>query len=174
MTFNQIIAFCPRCGHSRFPQKSPGFFQCEACDFHFYPNCSVAVVGIIVNAAGEILLIRRNREPGKNKWSVPGGFVDNGETAEGALAREVREEVGLEITDKEYLCSFPNPYEYKGVVFSVLDLVYVCRSNVETVTAAPDEVGEPTWLLPGAIDWDEVAFPSVRRALELFRQKATR
>ncbi len=174
MTFNESIAFCPRCGSGDFPQKSPGFFLCAACAFHFHPNCSVAVAGIIVNDAGAILLIRRERDPGKGKWSVPGGFVDAGETAEAALAREIHEEVGLEVAGMMYLCSFPNPYNYKGVVFSVLDFVYVCRVQNSNVSEAPDEVGAHRWARVHEIDAATIAFPSIRHALEQFARQTKR
>lgn len=58
------------------------------------PECAV---GAIVLEKGELLLIRRDREPGKGQWSLPGGRVEWGESMREALAREVREEAGIDI-----------------------------------------------------------------------------
>ncbi|HEX68770.1 MAG TPA: NUDIX domain-containing protein [Candidatus Bathyarchaeota archaeon] len=54
-------------------------------------------VGAIIVQDGKILIVRRSSEPGKGKWSVPGGLVELGETVEQAVVREVREECGLDV-----------------------------------------------------------------------------
>jgi 8-oxo-dGTP diphosphatase len=56
--------------------------------------CAGAVVR---DPAGRLLLVRRGREPGRGRWSLPGGRVEPGETAAAAVVREVREETGLEV-----------------------------------------------------------------------------
>ncbi len=58
---------------------------------------TVAVGAVIWNEAREVLLIRRVHSPREGEWSIPGGKVEWGETLRAALAREVREETGLEI-----------------------------------------------------------------------------
>jgi ADP-ribose pyrophosphatase len=54
-------------------------------------------VGAIIISDGQILLEKRKNEPGKGKWSIPGGKVDLGETARQTVIREVKEETGLEV-----------------------------------------------------------------------------
>ncbi len=49
------------------------------------------------DAAGRLLLVRRAHDPHRGRWSLPGGRVERGETAEQAVVREVREETGLEV-----------------------------------------------------------------------------
>jgi len=56
--------------------------------------CAGAVVR---DSAGRLLLIQRRQEPGRGRWSLPGGRVELGETAAAAAVREVREETGLEV-----------------------------------------------------------------------------
>jgi len=62
-----------------------------------YPDQPVVGVGAVVISEGKILLEKRKNEPGKGKWSIPGGVVDLGESPEQAVGREVMEETCLEV-----------------------------------------------------------------------------
>ncbi len=62
-----------------------------------YPDQPVVGVGAVVLNEGKILLEKRKNEPGKGKWSIPGGLVDLGESPEQAVIREVLEETCLEV-----------------------------------------------------------------------------
>lgn len=161
--------FCPRCGSHDFAETVANSYVCGACGLYFFLNPATAVGGIICDADGAILLLRRAKDPGRGKFGLPGGFVDAGETIEAALARELREEVNLELTAFTYLCSFPNTYEYRGLTYSVIDLFFVCQVRSFDELAALDETDSTCFLPPAAIDLDEVAFPSVRQALQRYR-----
>jgi len=69
----------------------------------FYPSQPVVGVGAIIICDGKILLEKRKGEPGKGKWSVPGGLVELGERAEDAVIREVKEETGLDVAGPELI-----------------------------------------------------------------------
>lgn len=56
-------------------------------------------VGALILSNGKILLEKRLNEPGRGKWSIPGGLVELGESPEDAVIREVREETGLIVAD---------------------------------------------------------------------------
>ena len=62
-----------------------------------YPDQPIVGVGAVVLNKGKILLEKRKNEPGKGKWSIPGGLVDLGESPEQAVIREVLEETCLEV-----------------------------------------------------------------------------
>ncbi len=62
-----------------------------------YPNQPIVGVGSVVVKNGNVVLVRRGTEPALNKWSIPGGAVELGETVRNAVIRETREECGLEI-----------------------------------------------------------------------------
>lgn len=61
------------------------------------PNMPVCAVGAIVLEKGELVLVKRDREPAFGQWSLPGGRVEWGETLTEAVAREVLEECGIDI-----------------------------------------------------------------------------
>ena len=66
-------------------------------DSRQYPPRPICAVGAIVRHGDTVLLIRRGQPPRAGEWSVPGGAVELGETLHEAIAREVREECGIEI-----------------------------------------------------------------------------
>ena len=80
-----------------------------------YPSRPVVAVGAIVVKAGKVLLVRRRREPSRGLWSLPGGAVRRGEGLREAVAREVREECGIDV-------------RVEGVV-EVLDRIYADRNG---------------------------------------------
>jgi 8-oxo-dGTP diphosphatase len=65
----------------------------------------VAVGAIVIND-GKILLVKRNKAPHKDLWTIPGGSVELGETLQEAAEREIREETGLTINAKEPVYTF--------------------------------------------------------------------
>jgi ADP-ribose pyrophosphatase YjhB (NUDIX family) len=163
-----LYRHCPRCGADSV-KPSPRAFGCARCGLHLHLNAAVAVAAILTDPSGRVLLIRRGREPGKGDFSVPGGFVDPGESAEDALRREVREEVNLDLADPRFLCSFPNRYAYRGVAYPVVDLVFTAGAvSWDVLRGSDDEVDELVLAAPDTIPLDRIAFPSIRKALERF------
>jgi 8-oxo-dGTP diphosphatase len=67
-----------------------------------YPEQPVVGVGIVIVNEGKIVLIKRGNDPGKGKWSIPGGHLELGETLETAVIREAKEETCLTV-DKPLL-----------------------------------------------------------------------
>jgi mutator protein MutT len=68
-----------------------------------YPNQPIVGVGAVIIQDGRILLEKRKNEPGKGKWSIPGGLVELGESVEQTVLREVEEETGLEVEKPEHI-----------------------------------------------------------------------
>ncbi len=68
-----------------------------------YPTAPIAAVGVVVLTGGErsglrVLLVKRQKEPSKGRWGLPGGAIELGERVREAAAREVREECGIEVS----------------------------------------------------------------------------
>ena len=160
--------FCPSCGQPPAVEPAGRSFHCPSCGFVYYFNPATAAAAFVVDAEGRALLIRRAKDPAKGKLALPGGFVDVGETCEAALRRELREEVNVELTALEYLSSHPNFYPYKGVTYPVLDFFFVARARDAGAVAALDAVESYCWLQPAAIDPEDIAFPSMKAALEVY------
>ncbi len=100
---------------------------------------------------------------------LPGGFVDGGESCEIAVAREIKEEVGLIATEMEFLTTFPNTYEYKGVISDVLDSFYVCKvETLESIQAQESEVTSYFFAKPEESVIERMAFESNKKALRKF------
>ena len=64
-----------------------------------YPDQPIVGVGAIIISEGKILLEKRKNEPGKGKWSIPGGLVELGESIGQAVVREVKEETDLDVAE---------------------------------------------------------------------------
>lgn len=100
--------FCGVCGTPTVEVAEERARRCPKCSALFFPVVSSAII-VAVTREDEILLAHnRNFRPGM--YSVLAGFVDPGETLEQAVAREVREEVGVELTDIDYIASQPWPF----------------------------------------------------------------
>lgn len=66
-------------------------------DSREYPERPIVGVGAVIVEAGRVLLVKRRYEPLAGRWSIPGGTLELGETLEDGVAREMREETGLQI-----------------------------------------------------------------------------
>ena len=89
--------YCPQCGRPFTAEAPPARCAAPDCRYTWYRDPKVAAGVVVADAAGRILLVRRNHEPQYGRWSFPSGFVDAGEIVEEAAAREVREEAGVEV-----------------------------------------------------------------------------
>ncbi len=89
------MRYCSNCGHEVVVTIPAGDnlprFVCEACGTIHYQNPKL-VVGCLAEWQGRILLCRRAIEPRKGFWTLPAGFMENGETTEQAALRETAEE----------------------------------------------------------------------------------
>lgn len=99
---------CPRCGQGT--ERIPGEWgkKCPACHYEHYPHLHPAVIVLVRD--GDRCLLARKREWAPGRYALVAGFVDNGECLEGAVEREVKEEVGVDVKDIRYVGSQNWPF----------------------------------------------------------------
>ena len=100
------------------------------------------VGAIVVDSEGRLLLVRRANPPAQGLWSIPGGRVEQGETAEAAVVRELREETGLEGSVVREVGTVQREAPGAGV--------YVIRDYLLTVSGSPapiagDDASDAGW-----------------------------
>lgn len=160
--------FCPHCGVAFSGVADRRCFRCPACGFSLWFNASASVSVILVDSFGRILVLVRSKNPGSGLWTLPGGFVEPGEDAGTALRREVFEEIGVALGTLDWVSAFPNRYEYAGVVYPTLDLVFhAVLPNGRDIRLSDESAGY-LWLTRSELDLERFAFPSLANAVGLF------
>lgn len=164
---HQGISRCPCCGGEHLAWPTPRNFQCNDCGFVLYLNIAAAV-GVIMECRGKLLFGVRKHDPGRGMLDLAGGFVDAGESGEEAARREVREELGIELPELRYLFSFPNRYPFRGMVYDTLDLIFLVRWDQPPLVTAADDLADVVWVDRDAVEFDRIAFDSLRRAVRRY------
>lgn len=91
----------------------------------------------------KVLLIKRGNEPFKDKWAIPGGFIQIDETAEQGALRELAEETGIENISVEQLHTFSEvDRDPRGRTISV---VFFAKVNSDQKIRAGDDAAEISW-----------------------------
>ena len=170
---NRTFRYCPYCASpivevERFNAVRP---VCPACDFVQFHDPKVAVIGLVLHE-DRALLIQRAVDPAKGSWSLPGGYMDAGEMPEGALRRELMEEVGLNATIGQLIDVFPMAGEQGAPVGIVLAYRAEPRGSA-AIPYAADDAQDAGWFRADEIPSD-LAFESTRTILECWGEEAAR
>lgn len=100
--------FCGQCGRPTIAHRSERAKVCETCNHLFYPRLSPCVIAVITR--GDHCLLAHNANFPQGYYSALAGFIEAGETVEQCLHREVKEEVGIGISNLRYFGSQPWPF----------------------------------------------------------------
>ena len=147
---------CPRCG--RPPTIDyPRSITCPHCGYAAFYNPKPVACAIPHDEQGRVILMRRATEPSKGRWTMPGGFVDLGESVPEAAQREVREELAIETLIGELVGVYSSPTDRVVVV------VYAATTTEEPQTT--EEALEVRAFTRSEIPWEDLAFWSDERAL---------
>jgi NAD+ diphosphatase len=130
--------FCPRCGAPTEPAQGGWLRRCTVEGSEHYPRTDVAVIMSVVDQ-DDRLLLARGAGWGEGRFSVLAGFLEPGESLPVAVAREVREEVGLEVTDVEYLGDQPWPFP------TSLMVGFTARAVGVDLALQDSEIAEARW-----------------------------
>lgn len=99
-------------------------------------------IGAVVVKDDALLMVRRGGDPGKGLWSLPGGRVERGEYISDALAREVKEETGLDVSAGELIGIF----EIVGDDHHYVVLDFAAEASSEEAPAPGDDVIAARWV----------------------------
>jgi ADP-ribose pyrophosphatase YjhB (NUDIX family) len=160
--------FCSECGHAVALSIPEGDNRprhvCTQCGTIHYQNPKMVIGSIPVwekDGTLQVLLCRRAIEPRLGYWTLPAGFMENGETTAEAAVRETEEEAGANIE--------------LGPLFTLLNVAHVHQvhmfylARLLDLDFAPGEESLEVQLFAERdIPWDELAFPTIRTTLELF------
>lgn len=131
--------------------------MCDACDVVHYSNPKT-VVGVVAYWQDQVLLARRAIEPRQGFWTLPAGFMENGEGPEQGAAREAEEEACARVKIRALLGVYALPH------LSQLQLMYLADLVDAEVAAGPESIEVGLFAFE-AIPWDDLAFPTVGWAL---------
>ena len=141
---------------------------CPKCGYVAWGNPKPAV-GVLVERAGRLLLVRRERAPYKGYWDIPGGFVEAGEAPDKGAMREVREETGLRVKIERLVGAYADVYKEKSGSGHTFNVYYSARP-VGGRGEPGDDATELRWFPIAALP-RRLAFPGhSRAAIRAWRQ----
>lgn len=165
-----MMKYCSACGKKvsyRIPENDDRLrYMCDHCGIIHYINPKV-VVGSIPVWGDKVLLCRRAIEPQLGLWTLPAGFMENGETTLAGAERETHEEAGADIINGRLYRLFDIPFISQVYLFYLADMASDAHSpgieSLETQLFAEHE-----------IPWQELAFPVIHDVLrEYFEDRKT-
>lgn len=151
------------------PYMEDGFQRekCSTCGWVHYHN-SRPTVSALIAKEGNILLSQRAVEPFKNKWDIPGGYMEEKETPEDALRREMKEEISVEI---EHIRLFavigPTYYPFAGQELYNTDIYYVADPTGDPTPKIGSDVARIDWFSPDKLP--DMAFESNVKAIKMWQ-----
>ena len=157
--------YCPRCGAPDLQHPHGRALHCPHCDLTYFHNVAAAVACFVLDDYGQILSVRRAREPARGTLDLPGGFVDPGETMETAARRELYEETGLVPRELRYIFSLPNTYPSSGIDVFTADLFYLARVPDFSAARAADDAAALDIRPLAALHAADYGLTSIRNAV---------
>ena len=140
--------------------------DCELCNFR---NPKGAVTAVIIQN-GRLLMLKRSEEPFKGMWDLPGGFMEEEESPEDGIKREIREELGIEIEIKNLIGVFgPTAYPFDGQELYNVDIYYEVKIiSGEPAAMTGSDVMEIDWFNPYKLP--PMAFETNVKAIKAWRK----
>lgn len=132
---------------------------CSTCGFIDYVNPKIVAGAVVFNTAGEILMCRRAIEPRVGFWTLPAGFMEQGESVQEAATREAFEEARAVIVIEDLIGVYSVPR------ISQVQIFFRARLAEPEISAGPESL-EVRFFGLDALPESEFAFPSVRWAID--------
>jgi ADP-ribose pyrophosphatase YjhB (NUDIX family) len=159
------MKFCSECGAAvvlRIPEgEDRTRHVCDSCGTVHYQNPKLVVGCVPELPDGRLLICKRAIEPRVGYWTIPAGFMENGETLQQAAARESLEEACAEVEIGSLLTVVHVTAAHQVHVF------FRARLLSERVGAGPESL-DVRIIQPDEIPWAEIAFPSTEFTLQRY------
>jgi len=159
------MKYCSECAHPVKYQTPEGDNReravCGQCGTIHYVNPRI-IAGTLPVFENQVLLCKRAIEPRKGFWTLPAGFMEQGETLEEGAARETTEEAGIEITCGQLLTSISVPH------ISQVHIFFLAQMNSPQHAQSTSESLEVKLFEFDDIPWDSIAFPTVKKTLRFY------
>lgn len=162
------MIYCSNCG-TRLVERMPAGdtrmrYVCDSCDTIHYQNPKI-VAGCIPARGGRLLLCRRAIEPRYGLWTLPAGFMENGESTEQAAVRETLEEALAQVDNLALYGVFSIPH--------ISQVYMMFRADLVSQDYGPGaETLEVRLFEERDIPWERLAFPVVKLTLEHYFKDA--
>jgi len=131
--------FCSICGHETFVMRGGQVRQCSNCNTEHFPRTDPVVITLVSDKDRCLLGQSRGRQFGKKMYSALAGFMDQGESIEEAVVREIGEEAGIQVENIRYHSSQPWPFPWS--------LMIGCHADAVTTDIVMDdaEMADVRW-----------------------------
>jgi NAD+ diphosphatase len=141
--WEETSGYCPRCGERTERLEGEWGKRCPRCRYEHYPHLHPAVIVLVKD--GDRCLLARKAGWAPGRYALVAGFVDNGESLEACVAREVKEEVGVDVSEIRYVGSQNWPFP------SQLMVGFVARYAGGELRVDPDELEDARWFPCGSL-----------------------
>lgn len=160
------MKFCSDCGSAvvlKIPESdNRARYICSSCQHIHYQNPKV-VTGCIPQWQDKVLICKRAIEPRINCWTLPAGFMENGETIQEGAARESLEEANAVMQDMQLFSVYSIPH------ISQVYILYIATVKDGKANSGAETL-ETKFVTQDQMPWDELAFPVVVESLKLYYQ----
>tara|TARA_B100000927_G_C16397949_1_gene442154 strand:+ start:177 stop:713 length:537 start_codon:yes stop_codon:yes gene_type:complete len=158
------MKYCAECGSATENKIPEGDNRprdcCTVCDLIHYTNPKI-ICGTIPVRGESVLLCKRAIEPRYGKWTLPGGFMENGETVSQGAFRETLEETNTEVEMEELYAIFNVPQ------INQVYMLYLAKVVADDYSSTSESL-DVKFFTENEIPWDDLAFPFVPKVLKSF------
>ena len=158
------MKYCAECGSATENKIPEGDNRprdcCTVCDLIHYTNPKI-ICGTIPVRGESVLLCKRAIEPRYGKWTLPGGFMENGETVSQGAFRETLEETNTEVEMEELYAIFNVPQ------INQVYMLYLAKVVADDYSSTSESL-DVKFFTENEIPWDDLAFPFVPKVLKNF------
>ena len=158
------MKYCAECGSATENKIPEGDNRprdcCTVCDLIHYTNPKI-ICGTIPVRGESVLLCKRAIEPRYGKWTLPGGFMENGETVSQGAFRETTEETNTEVEMGELYAIFNVPQ------INQVYMLYLAKVVADDYSSTSESL-DVKFFTENEIPWDDLAFPFVPKVLKSF------